>query len=277
LKHGKGSSRGLAAVADPKLSVLRADARRRAPDPPGLDEVVEDAGCQRLAAYYLYSAQLAGLIGTDDLAPGRWPHELAEPMRRMCLARFAPKTGRGLDAQLTPAERATWRSPDRQQQFARLLVDLINNGAFGPLCGDADRVRLSHGPSPDLELIKGGHVVGTCQVKAHWELVAQHLAGLPVGGSLATTGGAAGSQRAAQVAHELEETGISHAVSAAVTLAVSVHPLGAAAGLGTRLVRSRIQAGQNEAEELGPLGRELSTLRDEMNRELRDVAAGRGM
>jgi hypothetical protein len=277
LKRGKGSSQGPATVADPKLSVLLADARRRAPDPPGLDEVIEDAGRQRLAAYYVYSALVAGLTGTDDLAPGRWPDELAEPMRRMRLARFAPQTGRGLDAQLTPAERATWRSPDRQQQFARLLVDLISNGAFGPLCGDADSVRPRRGPGPDLELIKGGHVAGTCEAKSHWELVAQHLAGLPPGGSVATTGSTPGSQRAAQVAHELEETGISHAVSAGVTLAVSVHPLGAAAGLGTRLVRSRIQAGRNEAEGLRQLGRELSTLRDQTDRELRDVAAGRGM
>jgi len=244
---------------------------------PGLDEVIEDAGCQRLAAYYLYSALLAGIIGSDDFAPGRWPQELAEPMRRMRLTRFAPRTGRGLDVQLTPVERATWRSPDRQRQFARLLVDLINNRAFGPLCGDADRVQLAGGDGPGLELIKAGHRVGTCEVKDHWQLVAQYLAGLPLGGSLATTGGAAGSQRTAQVAHELEETGISHAVSAAVTLAVSIHPLGAAAGLGTRLVRSRIQAGQNEAEELGQLSQELSTLRDEADRELRDVAAGRGM
>ena len=245
---------------------------------PGLDEVIEDAGRQRLAAYYLYSALLAGLIGTDDLPPGRWPHELAEPMWRMRLARFAPKTGRGLNAQLSPVERATWRRPDRQQQFARLLVDLINNGAFGPLCGDADSVRLvGRSDGPDLELIKGGHGVGTCEVKDHWQLVAQHLAGLPLGGPLATTGSSPGSQRTARVARQLEETGISHAVSATVTLAVSVHPLGAAAGLGTRLVRSRIQAGQNEAEGLRQLGQELSTLRDEADRELRDVAAGRGM
>lgn len=241
------------------------------PDPPGLDEVIEDAGCQRLATYYLYSALLAGLIGTDDLAPGRWPHELAEPMRRLRLTRFAPRTERGLDAQLTPAERAAWRSPDRQQRFAHLLVDLINNGAFGPLCGDADRVRLSHGPG--LELLKDGRVVGDCKVEDHWELVAQHLAGMPLASSPADTRGLTGFQRAA--AHELEETGISHAVSAAVTIAVSVHPLGAAAGLGTRLVRSRIQAGQNEADAFRQLGQELNTLRAETGRELHDTAAGR--
>jgi hypothetical protein len=262
-------------VADSALAGLLADTSRRVPDPPALDEVIEAAGCQRLATYYLYGALIAGLIGTDDLAPDRWPHELAEPMQRMRLTRFAPRTGRGLDAQLTPAERATWRSPGRQSLFAQLLVDLINNGAFGPLCGDADRVLLSQGSGSDLELIKSGRVVGVCKVKDHWELVAQHLAGMPLGGSLAATGSSQGFQRT--VAHQLEETGISHAVSAAVTLAVSIHPLGAAAGLGTRLVRSRIQADQNEAGALRELGEELSTLRAEADRELRDMAAGRSM
>jgi hypothetical protein len=255
-KRGKASTLGLATVADSPLAGLLADARRRVPDPPVLDDVAEDAGRQRLAAYYLYSALLAGLIGTDGLAPGRWPDELAEPMRRLGLTRFAPRTGRGLDAQLTPAQRATWRSPDRQQQFARLLVE--------------------------LQLTKDGHVADPAEVKDQgqdllWELVAQHLAGMPLGIALATTGNAAGSERAARVAHQLEETGISHAVSVGVTLAISVHPLGAAAGLGTRLVRSRIQAGQNEAEGLRQLGQELSTLRAEVDRELRDVAAGRGV
>jgi hypothetical protein len=104
----------MALVPDAPLAELLADARYRAPDPPSLDEVVEDAGCQRLAAYYLYSALFAGVIGPGDLAPGRWPHELAEPVRRLNLTRFAPRTGRGLDAQLTTAEQDTWRSPDRQ-------------------------------------------------------------------------------------------------------------------------------------------------------------------
>jgi hypothetical protein len=251
LKRGKGSIRGLATVVDSPLAGLLADTRRRVPDPPVLDEVVEDAGRQRLAAYYLYSALLAGLIGTDDLAPGRWSPELAEPMGRLGLTRFAPRTGRGLDAQLTGAQRATWRSPDRQRQFARLLVE--------------------------LQLTKDGHLAGQGEVKELWEPVAQHLAGMPLGIAIATTGNAAGSDRAARVAHQLEETGISHAVSVAVTLAISVHPLGAAAGLGTRLVRSRIQAGQDEADGLRQLGEELSTLRAEAHRELRDMAAGRNM
>jgi len=56
-------------TADLPLAGLSADARRLAPDLPGLDEVTEDAGRQRLAAYYLYSALMAGLIGPGDLAP----------------------------------------------------------------------------------------------------------------------------------------------------------------------------------------------------------------
>jgi hypothetical protein len=265
-------------VPDDPLAELRADARRRAPDPPSLDEVVEDAGRERLAAFYLYSALAAEVIGPGDLAPDRWPHELAEPIRRLDLTRFAPRTGRGLDAQLTPAEQALWRSPDRKVKFAHLLVDLINHGAFGPLCEDADRVRLvraADGRGLDLELIQGQRAVGTCVVKDHWELVAQYLAGMPLRSQLAEAARTPGSiQRAA---HQLQETGIAHAVSAGVTLAVSIHPLGAAAGLGTRLVRSRIQAGLDEADALGGLGEELRTLRAEADRELGDLRAGRGI
>ena len=258
-------------MPDAPLAELLADARHRVPDPPSLDEVVEDAGRQRLAAYYLYSALFAGVIGPGDLAPRRWPHELAEPIQRRNLTRFAPRTGRGLDAQLTPAEQATWRSPDRQGKFARLLIDLINKGAFGPLCGDADSVRLARaadGRGLDLELIQGQRVAGTCAVKDHWELVAQYLAGLPLHSQLAETANMPGA--AQKAAHQLQETGISHAVSAGVTLAVSIHPLGAAAGLGTRLVRSRIQAGRDEADALRGLGEELRTLRAGADRELGD-------
>jgi len=262
-------------AADGPLAGLLADARRRVPGPPSLDAVVEDAGRQRLAAYYLYSALVADVIGPGDLAPGQWPHELAEPMQRLNLTRLAPRTRRGLDAQLTPAEQAMWQSPDRQVKFAQLLVDLINQGAFGPLCHDADRVRLvrsDDGRALDLELIQGGRVVGTCAVKDHWELAAQYMAGMPLHGQLAETASGAGSGK--KVAHELEETGIAHAVSMGVTLAVSIHPLGAAAGLGTRLVRSRIQAGRDQADALGGLGQELRTLRAEADRELADAGAG---
>ena len=257
-------------MPDAPLAELLADARYRAPDPPSLDEVVEDAGRQRLAACYLYSALFAGVIGPGDLAPGRWPYELAEPARRLNLARFAPRTGRGLDAQLTAAERDMRRSPDRQVKFAHLLVDLISRGAFGPLCGDADRVRLARADDErglDLELVQGQRVVGTCAVKDHWELVAQYLAGMPLHGRPAGTASSPGS--AQKAAHQLQETGIAHAVSAGVTLAVSIHPLGAAAGLGTRLVRSRIQAGTREADALSGLGGELRTLHAETDHEAR--------
>ena len=60
-------------AADVPLAWLRTDAVRRAPHPPGLDALIEDAGRQRLAAYYLYSALLAGVIGDDGLASPRWP------------------------------------------------------------------------------------------------------------------------------------------------------------------------------------------------------------
>jgi hypothetical protein len=262
----------MALVPDAPIAGVLADARHRAPDPPSLDEVVEDAGRQRLSAYYLYSALFAGVIGPGDLAPSRWPHELAEPVQRLNLTRFAPRTGRGLDAQLTPAEQAMWRSQDRQGKFAQLLIDLINKGAFGPLCGDADSVRLARaadGHGLDLELIQGQRVVGTCAVTDHWELVAQYLAGMPLHGRLADVASMPGAVQKA--AHQLQETGISHAVSAGITLAVSIHPLGAAAGLGTRLVRSRIQAGRDEADALRGLGEELRTLRAGADRELGDL------
>jgi hypothetical protein len=80
-------------TAEKRLAGLRADVCHRAADPPGLGELIEGTGRQRLAAYYLYSAMLAGVIGTD-LAPARWPPELAEPLQRLGLTRFAPRTGR---------------------------------------------------------------------------------------------------------------------------------------------------------------------------------------
>jgi hypothetical protein len=258
-------------TADLSLAELRADARRRAPDLPSLDAVIEDAGRQRLAAYYLYSALLAGVIGNGGLAPTAWPPELAEPLRALGLAQLAPRTGRGLDAQLTPAEQATLRNPGRRLEFAQLLTDLINGGAFGPLCGDADRVRLADpggGRGPVLELVKGGRVVGTCPVKDHWELVAQHLAGMP----LAETGSA--PEPASRVARQLKETGIAHAVSVGTVLAVHVYPLGTIAAVGTRLTRARIQAGKDQADALHHLGQDLHTLRAQAGGELEDQRAG---
>jgi hypothetical protein len=258
-------------TADPSLAGLRADAGGRVPELPPLDAVVEDAGRQRLAGYYLYSALLAGVIGDGGLAPAAWPPELAGPMRTLALARFAPRTRRGLDAQLTAAEQATLRNPGRRLEFAQLLTDLINSGAFGPLCGDADRVRLADpgdGRGQVLELVKGGRVVGTCPVKDHWELVAQHLAGMPP----AETGSAPGS--AAKVARQLEETGIAHAVSAGTVLAVHVYPLGTVAAIGTRLIPARIRAGKDQADAFHRLGQDLHTLRAQAGGELEDLRTG---
>jgi hypothetical protein len=267
-------------TVDEQLTGLRADAVGRVADLPTIDAVMEDSGRQRLAAYYLYSALLAGLIGPEDLAPGRWPPELAEPLRQRGLARFAPRTGRALDAELTPAEQATRRSPGRQLEFAQLLVDLIDSGSFGPLCLAADSVRLSP-PGPgdragqelDLELIKGGAVVGTCPVKAHWELVAQHLAGAPLGDP-AQAAGRPGVARTT-FSRRLKDTAIPHAVSVGVAFAVSVHPLGTIAGEGTRLIRARIVAGTDQADALHRLGRDLSTLRAQADGELADLPTGR--
>lgn len=259
-------------TAETPLTAVRDEGRRRVPHPPALDVVVEDTGRQRLAAYYLYSALMAGLI-RDDLLPARWPPTFAEPMERMGLTRFAVKTGAGLDAQLTPAEQAARRSPGRASLFARLLVGLINQGAFGPLCGAADSVRVEPGPGDeaDLALLKGQNVVGTCKVQDHWELVAQHLAGLPVFGPDAEAGQSRTTEE--RVASQLEETGISHAVSLATTLAVSIHPLGAAAGLGTRLVRARIQTDRNEADSLRYLSDGLRAVRDAAYGEVNDLRA----
>ncbi len=259
-------------AAETQLTALHDEGRRRVPNPPALDVVVEGTGRQRLAAYYVYSALLAGLIG-DDLMPTRWPQSFAEPMRRMGLMPFAVRTGPALDAQLTPAEQAARRSPGRQSLFARLLVGLINQGAFGPLCRTADSVRLEPGSedNADLALLKGQHVVGTCKVQDHWELVAQHLAGLPVFEPAAEAGKSRTTEE--RVASQLEETGISHAVSLATTLAVSIHPLGAAAGLGTRLVRARIQTDRNEAHSLRYLSDGLRAVRDAAYGEVDDLRA----
>jgi hypothetical protein len=267
-------------TVEEQLAGLCADAVGRVADLPEVDGVIEDAGRQRLAAYYLYSALLAGLIGPDNLAPARWPPDLAEPLRQRGLARFAPGTGRALDAELTPAEQATRRSPGRQLEFAQLLVDLIDSGSFGPLCLAADRVRLSppddrlgSDPGLELELIKGGHVVGTCPVRVHWELVAQHLAGAPLGDP-AQGAGRPGVARTT-FTRRLKDTAIPHAVSVGVAFAVSVHPLGTIAGEGTRLIRARIEAGTDQADALRRLGRDLGTLRAQADGELTDLRTGR--
>jgi hypothetical protein len=247
-------------MADVQLAALRDEATRLAHDPAGLSQVIEDIGLQRLAAYYLYSALVAGVIGDDDAAPARWPARLAEPMQRLGLTRFTPRTRRGLDAQLTAAEQAMLENPDRQLEFARLVVNLINQGAFGPLCAVADRVRLAESASSDrggldLELLNGSSVVARCSAESHWELVAQYLAGVAQGQAAS-----AGAVRPHKVSSQLKETGISHAVSATITLAVAAHPLGAAAGLGTRVVRSRIEGDRDQADALHHLGDGLRAL-----------------
>jgi hypothetical protein len=226
-------------TAEDQLVALRADACRGAPDPPGLDELIEDTGRERLAAYYLYCALLAGVIGDDGLPPERWPPELAEPMARLGLTRFAPRTGRGLDARLAPAEQVTRRNRGRQLEFARLLVDLINHGAFGPLCGNA-----------------------------------QYLAGVPLRGTLAA-GNVRGSKRT--TARRLKDSGVAHAVSLGVTLAVGLHPVGTIAGLGTRLIQVRIQAGQDQADALRNLGRDLRALCAQADGELTRLQAGKSI
>lgn len=264
-------------TADTPLIELRADATRRAPDAPGLDAVIEDAGRQRLAAYYLYAALIAGLIDERELDPSRWPAKLGEPMKRLGLIALAPRTERGLDAEVTPSEQATRRSPGRQLEFAQLTVDLINHGAFGPICGAADSVRLAKGGEPsdlELEMLAGENVVGKCKVADHWELVAQQLASAPHGDDpLADR--ASGQTFARKVARQLGDTGISHGASAATTLAVGFFPLGTAVGVGTRLVRRRIRTGRDEADALRRLGSALRTLSAEADGEVKAQAARR--
>ncbi len=264
-------------ATDVVLADLAADARHRVPDPPPVDQIIEDTGRQRLAAYYLYSALIAGVIGDADLAPTRWPRALAEPMQQLGLSRFAPRTGPGLDAELTPAEQVTRQSRARKLEFAQLLVDVINHGAFGPLCGDADRVRVS-GPAAGsdlaLDLIKDGRIVGSCPVRGHWELVAQYLAAAAPGGTPDDLRTAEGSGRTAEW---LKTSGIAHAVSFGATLAVHLHPLGAAAGLGTRLVLARIRPDRDQADALRSLGQELATLQAQAASEVADLQqASRG-
>jgi hypothetical protein len=258
-------------AADASLADLDADARHRVPDPPPIEQIIEDTGRQRLAAYYLYSALIAGVIGDADLAVAHWPPVLAEPMQRLGLSRFAPRTGPGLDAELTPAEQVTRQSRARKLEFAQLLVDVVNHGAFGPLCGDAERVRLAgpgEGGDLALELFKDGRVVGSCPVEGHWELVAQYLAAAAPGGTPEDLRTEAGSGRTAEW---LKTSGVAHAVSLSATLAVHLHPLGAAASLGTRLVLARIRPDRDQADALHSLGQELATLQAQAASEVADL------
>ena len=258
-------------AAETSLAELRAEAIRRAPNAPDFESVIEDAGLQRLAAYYVYAAVIAGVVDdADALAPAAWPHQLASPMKRMGLTRFAPRSERGLDAELTASEQATRRSSGRQFEFAQLAADLINAGALGPVCGEADSVRVvkaSDRPGFDFEMLAGDSVVGKCKVEDHWELVAQQLASAPHGDDpLADS--ASGAAYAKKAAHWLTEHGISHGVARTTDLAVGFFPVGTAVGAGTRLVRSRIQTGRQEADGLHRLGVVLRSLRAQAEGEL---------
>jgi hypothetical protein len=265
-------------AADGELGELRADAAARVPDAPPLDTVIEEAGRQRLAAYYLYCAFISGLIGDEGLTPSDWPPQLSEPMDRLGLRRFAPRSEHGLDAELTASEQAVRRSAGRRFTFAQLTADLINQGAFGACSGGADGVRLAEASDRDgwdLELLADGEVVGKCRAEDHWELVAQQLASKPHGDDpLADSH--TGNQYAKKAAKWLEEHGISHGVSKATDLAVGVYPIGTTIGIGTRLVRSRIRTGREEADALRHLGQSLRRLHaeaeGELNRERARVA-----
>ena len=256
--------------ADTELAGLAADAPRLAPDAPALDEVIENAGQQRLAAYYLYSALISGLVGDEQLAPARWPSQLSEPMDRLGLRRFAPRSDRGLDAELTASEQALRRSSGRQSAFAELAAEFINQGAFGACSGDADSVRVVQAGDRggfDLEMLSDGKAVGKCRAEDHWELVAQQLAAAPRGEDPLSDSDS-GKAYAKKAGRWLEEHGISHGVSKATDLAVGVYPLGTTIGVGTRLVRSRIRTGREAADALHRMGEVLGRLRAEADGEL---------
>jgi hypothetical protein len=262
-------------AADTRLAELRAEADERAPHAPRLEEVVEDAGRQRLAAYYLYSALLAGVIRDGELLPARWPAELSEPMNRFGLTHLAPRTERGLDAELTAAEQSTRRSPGREIEFAELVVDLLNHGVPELMFGDDGEARVaeqSDTAGPVLEIVARGQVLHRCKARDHWELVAQHLASAATGED--PVGDSQSARRSpAQRVRRLKETGISHAVSVSTGLAVHVHPVGAVAGVGTRLVRERIQTGRQQSDAFHRLSQALHGLRVQADGELRRRAA----
>ena len=264
--------------ADAELAGLATDATRLAPDLPTLDDVVEAAGRQRLAAYYLYTASIAGIAGDDVLSPERWPPALAGRLDQLGLRRFGPRTERSLDAELTASEQSVRRSSGKHFAFAQLTADLINRGAFGPCSGDADSVRLAQASDRegyDLELLADGKVVGKCKAEDHWELVAQQLASAPHGDDpLASPD--SGLEFAKKTGSWLKEHGISHGISKATYLAVGVYPLGTTVGVGTRLVRSRIQTGRSEADALHRLGDVLRRLGADAEGELSRQQAGGG-
>ena len=76
------------------------------------------------------------------------------------------------------------------------------------------------------------------------------------------------------VSGRLKHGGIPQAVSLGVSLAVGLHPLGTVAGLGARLIQVRIQAGQDQADALRRLGRDLRALHAQADGELTCLQAG---
>jgi hypothetical protein len=76
------------------------------------------------------------------------------------------------------------------------------------------------------------------------------------------------------VSWRLKYSGIAHAVSLGVTLAVGLYPLGTVAGLGARLIQVRIGGGQDQADALRRLGRDLRALHAQADGELTRVQAG---
>lgn len=258
-------------VADTRLAELRAEVVARRPIAPAFADVIEDAGRQRLAAYYLYSALISGLIGDGDLAPARWPVALSHRMDQFGLTRLAPRTERGLDAELEPVEQSTRRSAGREFEFAKLAADLINEGVGGIVLGEPGHVKVADptgAGSLELEVVAGTEVIDRVKARDYWELVAQRLAGAPASAEAPDDSHSALHSRVER-ARRLKESGISHAVSVSTGLAVHVHPLGAAAGVGTRLVRARIQTGREQADAFRRLGEKLRALRAQAYGELR--------
>jgi hypothetical protein len=131
----------------------------------------------------------------------------------------------------------------------------------------------SDGRDLELELIRNSRVVRTCPVRDHWELVAQHQAGAPLRMTVGDVGSAPRFQ--GRLAQQLKEHGISEAVSVGTSLAVGVHPIGAAAGLGTRLVRTRLRAGHDQADALRRVGDDLRTVLAQADDDVKDLRPGR--
>lgn len=204
------------------------------------------------------------------MAPARWPRRLAEPMKSMGLIRFAPRSERGLDADLTASERATRRSAGREFEFAQLAADLINAGAFGPLCGEADSVRVvqaSDRDGFDFEMLGGDAVVGKRKAEDHWNSSPTNWQARRTAMTRSPPLRAVMRTRRRRPTW-LKEHGLSHGIAKSTDLAVGFFPLGSAVGAGTRLVRSRIQTVREEADALHRVGVVLRSLHAQADGEL---------